>query len=278
MKPVTLKDNGRLPVADLDSTSTSTASPETEAPPAAQQRTPLKKKGKIITTPQTIVRLEKAYAQVKVVGDVPLIVNNFSEKAKQQIRDKQQKLASQGREKKDPVVDFQGSLYRMVDPDEGFGFPARAFKAAMVVAGNDVDQVKTQLKRMLRVSPINGDPYDVDALVKIHATPITTAVTQFDKLYADRIAYEHKHGASMREDAVRLAQGQADLRYRAQFFNWHCTFEILFNARALSPEQLLALLDAAGMCGIGEWRPSAPENESGQFGCFHVDSKFTANG
>ena len=45
------------------------------------------------------------------------------------------------------------------------------------------------------------------------------------------------------------------------------TLPITFNARMISAEQIVAMLDAGGFgTGIGEWRPE----KDGQFGRFHV--------
>lgn len=234
-----------------------------------------KAKGKAKDTGEAIglSQLRKVCATVRILGDTPIIVNNFSEKAKQQIRDTQQKKAKQPRAAKEPDKDFLQSLYRLPSGD-GFGIPARAIKAALVTAANDVNLMKTVIKRVVRVIPVNGDPNDVDALVKIDAPPILKPLSEFDKLYWDKLAFEHKHGCYMREDPVRLAQGQADLRYRACFPHWSATFRVMFLQHLLSVEQLYGLIEAAGMCGLCEWRPSSPQNESGQFGCFHFDREF----
>ena len=48
---------------------------------------------------------------VTLIGDTPLIVHRWSEKAKKQMLDKQMKKASAGKEAKDPERDFRESLY-----------------------------------------------------------------------------------------------------------------------------------------------------------------------
>ena len=51
-------------------------------------------------------------AVIKLVGDSPLIVHRWSEKAKKEILDKQQKKAkTKAHDVKDPVRDFIDSLY-----------------------------------------------------------------------------------------------------------------------------------------------------------------------
>ena len=52
------------------------------------------------------------YATISIVGDSPLIVHKWSEKAKKEILDKQMKKAkTKGHDAKDPVRDFIDSLY-----------------------------------------------------------------------------------------------------------------------------------------------------------------------
>ena len=43
-----------------------------------------------------------------------------------------------------------------------------------------------------------------------------------------QIEFEHKHGASMRSDMVRIGMGVADIRFRAQFCEWKTTFNVRY--------------------------------------------------
>lgn len=88
---------------------------------------------------------------LRLVGDSPLIVHRWSEKAKREILDKQMKVAKTRRHDiRDPVADFMDSLYWLTpEPEEKneagferalkagarFGFPATAFKASAVSRG-----------------------------------------------------------------------------------------------------------------------------------------------
>ena len=171
---------------------------------------------------------------VKITGDSPLICHKWSEKAKQEMRDKQMKKAKAPKEAKDPDQCFRDSLYE--HPDGGYGFPAIAFKASAVQACSHIDGVTKVLAR---------GAFHIDCeLVKINGTP------------------------TMREDMVKIGNGIADLRYRGEFKQWSTEFQIRFNPNILSKEQILNLFNMAGFsCGIGEWRPQ----RDGSFGMFHVD-------
>jgi hypothetical protein len=168
-----------------------------------------------------------------LVGDTPLITNKFSEKAKQQMRDKQQGRANAGRAKKDPEADFRGSLYG--HPEGGYGFPAIAFKAAAVDAATCTGSIpKTVVRRAFHI--------DCE-LVKIDGTP------------------------TIREDTVKVGMGTTDLRYRGEFLTWSTTFKVSCNPNVLSIEQIVNLFNIAGFStGVGEWRVE----RDGNFGRFHV--------
>ncbi len=75
---------------------------------------------------------------------------------------------------------------------------------------------------------------------------------------------------TMREDMPRNATGVADLRYRNQIYPWRAELEIEYLASALTVDAILALVDAAGNGGVGDWRPSAPKSKSGTFGRWQV--------
>lgn len=183
----------------------------------------------IITLPQ----LEIQRVTVRVVGDSPLIMHKWSDKAKEMMRAKQQKRATQGREAKNPKQEFEDSIHRL--PDGTPGFPAIGFKAAAVTACTSIASV-----------------------TKISARQAFHVIGDLVPILGSK--------PKMREDMVRVGMGTADIRYRAEFWPWHADLEIAYNTRALSIEQIMNLLNTAGFgVGIGEWRPE----RDGQYGRFH---------
>lgn len=197
----------------------------------------MSKENKVIS----IQPLKLETVKITIKGLTPLITHNWSVKAKRQMLEKQmagKNAPKSKKEPKDPEADYQSSLYLL--PDGTAGFPAAAFKAAMVGACRMFDGLPMTLaKTVIRV---NGD-----------LLPITGA---------------HRS----REDMVRLETGVADIRYRAEFPNWEVLLPITYNANILKLEDILSLVNAAGMGGVGEWRPSAPHVNSGTFGTFEVDT------
>lgn len=192
-------------------------------------------------------------ATIKVVGDSPLIVHKWSEKAKKEILDKQMKKAkTKAHDAKDPVRDFIDSLYWLEgEPEEKteagfnaairngarFGFPTVAFKASAVAAAYRAGVTKNMVS-------MNGAFHIDGEFVEIHGVP------------------------EMREDMVRVGMGVADIRYRGEFKEWYAVFVVKYNASVLSLEQLVNAFNMGGFaCGLGEWRIE----KGGSNGAYHVE-------
>lgn len=176
--------------------------------------------------------------EVTLVGDTPLIMHKWSEKAKKEMLAKQMKKAKLAKEAKDPNRDFLESIYILSEngKQRTYGFPVIAFKAAAVTACTSIGGItKVQARQAFHI----------------------------DGEFAVIEGSEPK----MREDMVRIGMGTADIRYRGEFFPWFTTLTITHNANVMSPEQILNMLNTAGFgVGIGEWRPE----RDGQYGRFHV--------
>lgn len=186
-----------------------------------------------------IPRLNLATVQVCLIGDSPLICHAWSHKSKEQMLAKQMKKGRQAKEAKDPERDFQESLYKL--PAGGFGFPAVAFKAAMVSACRFVENMK--------MTEARGAFHILGELIPIDGTP------------------------TPREDMVRIAMGTADIRHRGEFKKWRAVLDISYNQSAISAEQIVNLLNVAGFgVGVGEWRPE----RDGSYGRFHVATETEA--
>lgn len=188
--------------------------------------------------------------EVTVVGDSPLIVHAWSEKAKKEMLGKQMKTAKQAKEAKNPKADFESSLYRL--SDGGYGFPSIGFKAAAVTACTSVAGITKVAAR--QAFHILGEDVDV-----VGAFEGTKARNNLVRIEGGK--------PSMREDMVRIGMGTADLRYRGEFADWHAKLLVRYNANVLSESQILNIINVAGFAvGVGEWRPE----KDGMSGMFHV--------
>ena len=187
-----------------------------------------------VSTPVAPERIDIRRIRVRIVGDSPLITHAWSDKAKQMMLDKQMKKGTQAKEAKDPEADYAASMYRL--PDGRPAFPAGAIKQCAVRGAKALGMVMSDQRSAFHIDgdllPLDGEP-------------------------------------QMREDMVRVGMGTADIRYRAEFPTWSIDIPVTYNARVVSAEQIVAMLDAGGFgTGIGEWRPE----KDGQFGRFHVEA------
>lgn len=207
--------------------------------------------------------------ELTLMGVSPIVFHKWSEKAKKQILDKQQKKASSGKELRNPEADFWGAFY--IDMDGHVAFPALAIKSAIINAGRSIDEIPmTQIRSNIFVE---GDD---DGMVKVLASgkPYKpsyklTNIPEREQ-HGNIIAVDSKNGdVEMREDMVSLSgRGSgADLRYRPQIKNWSIVVTVKWNNGKFSREQVVNLLQYAGFgAGLGEWRPE----KSGDRGTFKV--------
>lgn len=201
------------------------------------------------------IKIEKV--TIRIIGDTPLIVHAWDEKAKKMMLDKQTKATkTASREAKNPVSDFINSLYWMtpkpaemteeafeaaIQGGARFGFPVTGFKQAAISAAFRAGWTKDKMS-MRGAFFIESDE---NQMIEIHGdAPI------------------------MREDMVRIGMGVADIRYRGEFRNWSADLAVSYNADGLyTLEQIVNVINAGGfLCGVGEWRPE----RDGNFGRFHV--------
>jgi hypothetical protein len=204
----------------------------------------------------TPIRIKKA--TLRIVGDSPLIVHAWSEKAKREMLDKQMgKNQTKKKAAKNPVEDFINSMYWMTEKPQKmdeesyeeaiangakFGFPVSGLKQSAISAAYRMGWVKDKMG-------LRGTFFidaDEDGLIEIKGdAPI------------------------MREDMVKVGMGTADIRYRGEIRNWYADITISYNELGkFNLQDIINVLNAGGfVCGLGEWRPE----RDGQYGMFHVE-------
>lgn len=206
----------------------------------------------------TITALDIKEVPIRIVGDTPLIVHAWSEKAKRMMLDAQMKTTkTKAKDLRDPYDDFIQSMYWIqgkpeVSTPEAFeeaikngakwGFPVGAIKMAGNAAAYRLGWVKNQME--LRGSYFLKSEYG-DMVRIVSDEPV------------------------MREDMVRIGMGSADLRYRAEYNNWHMDLILEYNASGnMTLEQIVNVINAGGyVCGLGEWRPE----KDGINGRYHIE-------
>ena len=204
--------------------------------------------------------IEVKRATVRIVGDTPLIMHAWSEKAKREMLEKQMKVTkTKAKAAKDPIEDFIRSMYwktpmptdmtqagfeGAISEGAQFCFPVTAIKQAAISAAFRMGWAKDKMS-MRGAFFIDGDE---NQMIEIHSDPPVP-----------------------REDMVKVGMGTADIRYRGEFRNWYADLVVSYNANGMySLEQIVNIINAGGYaCGIGEWRPE----RDGQYGMFHVAAK-----
>jgi hypothetical protein len=163
-----------------------------------------------------------------------LCVHSFSEKARAEIRIKQQKGAKKAKMQRDPNAEFLVARY--VDEAGRECVPCTAVKKSLISAATAMDNLtKVALRQAVFVAP-SADPASM--LVPIQRHDGTPAI------------------GVMREDAVTLGLGTRGLTYRPAYAEWVLHVVAEFNTRLVSKEQLLMLAQQAGWgVGICEGRP-----------------------
>lgn len=163
-----------------------------------------------------------------------LVVHAFAEKAKQEIRDKQQKKAKQAKAERKPAEECEAAKH--IDSKGRECVPVYALKKAIVSAATAFDDLtKVALRQAVFVSPQD----DLGAVL--------VPIERHDGKPAQGV---------MREDAVTIGINTRGLAYRPAYEEWQLRVRIEFNPRLVSQEQLVALVEQAGWgVGICEGRP-----------------------
>lgn len=165
-------------------------------------------------------------------------MHEWSEKAKQSIRDKQQKKATVKREARNPQEEYERA--KIKDKDGDLAIKAIWIKNAIVDSSRFVENLPMTILRGALF--IKGDE---DGLIKLR--------------------YKKE---KMVEDAVKLSGigRTSDLRYRPYIYDWEADVTIEYDGDVITMEQVIHLLKKAGFSnGIGENRPERSGDTYGRF-------------
>lgn len=184
-----------------------------------------------------------------ITGTSPLVINNFSQKALNQIIKTQEEGSKKKGGKKvlepknfDEV--YQGA--RHIAFDGWDGIPSTAFYKAMISACRLTGLKMTQAKQVFNVE---SDGFDETGygLVRITGEP-TKAI--------------HR---------VRLPGGQVDIRARPMWHKWSATLRVTFDSEFCTRQDIANLVARAGaQCGVCEGRPTSKSGGMG-WGLFKIE-------
>ncbi len=169
-----------------------------------------------------------------------LLCHQFSEKAKEMMREKMRTGRAPARESRDPEALFQASLYYTAEHQ--YGFPSQGIKDCFVagIAMDDPRALKKAAERCIFVDGVGRNP----CLVPVIGEP------------------------EMDERNVKLmGPGRpADLRIRGLFTEWEMPVSVRFCETYLRLDDLVNGMNRAGqMIGLGGWRPDRGGTSLGMF-------------
>lgn len=210
----------------------------------------MKGKTKAMTERVSIPAPNFETVSMKIIGVAPLVICKFSEKAKNEIMDKQAQGSRGEKGTKREAKDFD-ALYEAAKhvAREGWcGIPAPAFRNAMISACRTVGFQMTRAKLGVFVEPDGFDNTEGTPLVKITK------------------GKPHRHDAH-----VRLESGVADIRTRPMWDEWEATVRIRYDADMFAKEDIAHLMSRVGMqVGIGEGRPDSKKSTGQGWGLFRI--------
>jgi hypothetical protein len=192
-----------------------------------------------------------------IVGTSPYVQNKFSQKAKDEMKAKQEAGTTATKSRKKTAKNFkqcyEDAKYK---PDKGTwpngAIPATAIRAAMVAACRLVDFKMTEAKQCVYVEADGYDKGERIPLIKI---------TKGKPTYF--------------EQALRVANGNPDIRPRPLWEpGWEAKVRITYDADRFTLEDVANLLSRAGsQVGIGEGRQASKMCVGLGWGAFRLKSR-----
>lgn len=187
---------------------------------------------------------------INIRGTSPLVINRFSAKAMQMMREAQEAgstaKSKKRREPKDFTALFEDAKHVS---DEGWeGIHAAAFRNAAISACRACGYVMTKMKLALFVEPDGFDVVDGAPLVKLTEGTAEEWVAP-----------------------TRNATGVVDLRSRPMYRNWGATLHVKYDAGMLTQNDVVNIIARIGVqVGVGEGRPDSKASPGLGFGLFEL--------
>ncbi len=186
--------------------------------------------------------------EFNIRGTAPLVINSFSKKASDELRERQErggKAKVKTREPKDFEACYEGAKH--VSTEGWVGFPASAVRCACVNACKLVGFPMTLAKLSVFVLADGIDRVDGVPLFRVHGDT--------------EMCVHH----------VRNATGVVDIRARCMIKEWTAKLRIRFDSDQFTTEDVSNLVNRAGIqCGFGEGRPNSKNSCGMGWGTFEI--------
>lgn len=205
-------------------------------------------------TPQQTLTIAPPNIQelhITIIGTAPLMICRFSQKAMQEMMEKQAKgsTAKKGgaRKARDFDADFEGA--RHISTDGWDGIHAAAFRNGMISACRLVGFKMTIAKMSVFIEP--------DGFDKVDSVPLVRIVSDTPPV--------------KRTMHTRNATGVIDLRCRPAWDSWRCNLRIKYDADQFTATDVVNLLSRVGaQVGVGEGRPDSRSSAGMGLGMFRL--------
>jgi len=216
------------------------------------------KKEESVTIQIPEIKIQRA--KIKIVGDSPLLVCKFSEKAKREMLSKDMKKAKKIKETKNPFAEFMHSLHWITkEPDTEDKTPEECQKI-----------FEEELKNGAKFGfPATG--IKQSAISAMYRSGLSKNKVMLQGLFhIEGKLVEIKGDLSMNEEVARNpSTGAAMILYRGEYAKgWTAEFSVIYKKDNVSLEQIIQMINLGGFdVGIGEWRVE----KSGNYGMFHCE-------
>jgi hypothetical protein len=183
-------------------------------------------------------KLDIRVIRLTLVGDTPLIVKRFGEKAREAMEKKQVGgITNPTKELRIPEEECEACKYKTRDGRDGI--PASGIKNAMLTATRATNKKVTK-----------------------------TFLSQAVHVLGDIIPLRGSAPRMRDKDIGKVGIGKTPMPiYRPEYEKWEVDVDIKYNAAIINPSLIVNLLDLAGFgVGLHEWRPE----KRGTNGMFHV--------
>lgn len=189
-------------------------------------------------------------AQFELRGIAPLVIHRFSEKTKNEMKQKMEtgKAASSKKTREAKSTDDIYNQSRYVSKDGWDGIHAGAFRNALISACRLVGFKMTLAKLSIFVIADGVDKAEPQIpLIRIYGEPVK------------------------QEDMARVETGQPYVTVRAAYHDWKMKLRIRWDADQFTLQDVANLLSRVGLqVGVGEGRPDSKNSAGMGWGLFEV--------